>query len=674
MVEEKKSNDFFRALVPQGADQFKGRRKTKSEELVVTPELLLTQFTNNYMECSALQKRGVKRRNEVSEKKLERDLTSTRHEWNSCLNLLLKKELDLNEVLTETGCECPPILLGIPSQQLERLERLTFWARMILNNSKKPECDHENTIRKLLDELCELKQKVKKQETRIQKLSGDLVLTGNNPQSSSSVYPDVISYNSSVFHLQDVLSKGVYEPCLFDHNDMYFHFTTLDDAVRFHNNCFKKCIMDQCVPDYSGFRKCADYPKFTLEQLGHGCYIGLMVITNLCDTSDGNHQVNFDNMCLSCGEQLSSTFLQPGKKYVTWYLGQYSKDKALTDAVQWSSALDGLFTSVQQAPVCWNSEFVVNWKHFNQSKPYKPMYTCLLPGVKEVTRDTWGTTDTLDWVVRNVDFWSHQLKTYAPHGYNVKLNHHFHRSLFLETPQLMKFPVLWQFKRSLQDLVAHFRDKQHMVLHNDQLAFYCGNMKTEFQKGNFNLVFHQWGKVKELMQQQQHLLQECAQEAGKLRMMLDTIQITLKKKLCQAEALIKLDGSYLGDGIEKYSFQMQELMLLGEGLLQSQNLVSELDVNLSDMEALEEHIKELEFTDSQWIDEVCDEVVVKRDLFFEQFIIIKKRVKTTRNSHHPDRQLQCVDPDIQQYHKYQSWVVQLNAIEKVQDGFFYKVR
>jgi hypothetical protein len=664
MAEERKSSNFFKTVVPRARVP---KKTEKSYQLVVTPDMLMTQFSNNYMECSALQKRGVKRHKDLAEKKLERDLTSTRQDWNSTLAVLLRKEKDLKELLESTGFECPPILLGIPSQQLERLEQLTFWARMILNNSKKPECENENTIRQLLDELCELKLRVKKQETRIGKLSSDLVLVGSHTVSNK--YPDAISYNTEVFNVQEVLCKSMYEPALYDHNDVYFHFATPEDVVHFHNNLYKKSVREQCAPEFRSFLKLENTPPLTLEHLRKGFYVGLVVLTNLNDTSDGNHVVNYENMCLSCGEQVSGMFLQPGKKYVTWYIGQYSRDSAIAESPVWSQVVDSLFVGVQHSPLCWNQEFLKAWKIL---KPAQPMYACVLPGVKEVTLETWSSTDTLDWIVRNVDFWCNQLVTYSPSGYNLKLNNHFHRSLFMDTPQLMRFPILWQFKKSLRDLVSQVKDKQHFVLQNEQLLFYCRQMKGDFMSGMFHLIHYQWEKVKELMLKQQILLQESTQEDGKLRLMLDTLKVTLREKLNQAEALLRLDGIFVGTNIRKYHQEMLEVMETGEQLLRCEQLVEGLDITVGEMVSLDCYAEMLKGIDTDWSVRVCEEMSFEPDQFFTQFSVLKKRVKKTRTSHHPDKHLKCTDPDIQQYHLLHSWVVMLEAIEKLQAGFFSK--
>lgn len=639
----------------------------------MTPELLLTQFSNNYMECSALQKRGVKRVKDMAEKKLERDLGSARQEWNNTLSVLLKKEKDLKELLESTGLECPPILLGVPSQQLERLEQLTFWARMILNNSKKPECEQEDAIRQLLDELCDLKLRVKNQERKIGKLSTDLVCIGSH--TALSKYPDAVSHNTEVFQLQEVLCRSMYTPVLFDHNDVYFYFSTVQEVVQFHNNLYQKCVREQCAPEFAAFHRLFQglgATPYTVDHFQKGFYIGLVLLTNLSDLSDGNHVVNYDNMCLSCGEQMSGTFLQPGKKYVTWYLGQYSRDSVVPETHVWSGLVDGLFLGVQHAPLSWNQEFLNAWRSQKYShKPQQPMYACVLPGVKEVTLDTWSSTDTLDWIVRNVDFWCHQLSTYAPNGYNLKLNHHFHRSLFLETPQLMRFPILWQYKKSLQELVSQVRNKQHLVLQNEQLLHYCRQMRSDFLAGMFHLIHYQWDRVKEIMCRQQALLQESTQEDGKLRLLLDTVRTTLKNKLNQAEALSRLEGLYLGDNLVKYQQQMQGLLDTGEQLLRCDQLVAGLDVTVNDMLSLDSYVEALKTLDADWLVRVCEEVCCSPDQFFTDFAEVKKRLKFARNSHHPDKAV-CTDPDLQQYHLLHSWVTILNAVEKLHVVFFSK--
>jgi len=582
------------------------------------------------------------------------------------LTSLLKKEEALKEVLEGSGCQCPDSLLGVPAQQLDQMERLSFWARMMITNKDRPVSVPVQTIQALLEDVTVLKQKVKKTEARLEALSTELVAAGVRHQAAMA---DVITYNSPSFNLQEVLSKNAYNPP-FDHNDVYHFFPELDDVVAFHGTLFDKCVQERCVPPWAGFQSNYFETLCTLDNLSHGCYIGLVVLTNLEDHGDGNDVVNYDSMCLSVGEQLSGTFLQPGKKYVTWYLGQYSKDNNMGSS--WVKAMDGLFHAVQYSPAAWNSECLNGWRATCVAGgQYKPFYACVLPGVKEVTRETWGTTDTLDWIARSVNFWATQLGSYAPSGYNLPLNTHFHRSLFLETPKLMKFPVLWQFKKSLAELVKGVNDKfSNVKNYSDLVASYCANMKREFVACNFNYVFYQWEPVKDMLVQAKKGLTEFVQEKKKLSVLMDTVHLSVPAKLCQAEALASLFRMNISEAVTKYNEELQQLFVQANDLLQALEACA-VPVTAEEMEALEDYKRDLEFSSRAWVQEVCGEVLLSADRFFEDFEVIKKRVKATRNSHHPDK-AQSVDPDLVHYHRFQSWVVQLNAIEKLQELFFSK--
>lgn len=637
---------------------------------LVTPESLLTQFENNYMQCATIQKRGTKRTHLSGEKKVERDLQQCRKLWSTSMNQLLEKEEKLKVALEGTGCDCPDSLLGVPVQQLDRLEKLTFWARMMIRDKDRPSSVLQGTIESLLDDVTALKQRVKKQELQLERLSSELVSFGMK-QLSNTV--DVITHNSQAFHLEEVLAKNVYSPP-FDHNDVFYFFPELDDVVTFYASLHEKCVQERCLPPWSGFAKLMDSPKPQLENLAHGCYIGLMVVTNLADISNNNHEVRSENMCAAVAEQLSGTFLQPGKKYVTWYLGQYSKDNNMENTVLWTQAMDYCFNSIQQCPAAWNSEFLLGWKSSVLLTPghYKPCYACVLPGTKEVTKDTWNTTDTLDWIVRNVHFWATQLNTYAPQGYNLPLNNHFHRSLFLEIPKLTKFPVLWQYKKSLSEMVSCVSDKYNTVKAYMQLvSSYCEKMKQEFFNCNFNFVFYQWEPVKDMLKEAKKMTVEFLQEKKKLLLLVETLQGFLPSKLCQAEALSSLFLNGVGAAVAVYNQQIQRLFDEASLLFQDTEVFGLLTVTAEDMEALDVYKKDVEFSSRAWVADMCGEVLMTPDTFFQDFDVIKKRVKASRNSHHPDK-VQSVDPDLAAYHKFQSWVVQLQAVEKLHEHFFKK--
>ena len=89
MAEERKASDFFKAVVPR---RVKPVPAPACEDIMVTPELLLSQFSSNYMECSAVKKRGVKRHIECSERKMERELGIARDGLAPLLATLSLKE------------------------------------------------------------------------------------------------------------------------------------------------------------------------------------------------------------------------------------------------------------------------------------------------------------------------------------------------------------------------------------------------------------------------------------------------------------------------------------------------------------------------------------------------------------------------------------------------------
>lgn len=710
MVEERKASDFFKAVVP---------RKPKvtnntCEDLVVTPELLMTQFSTNYMECSALQKRGVKRHMESTEKKMEKELLQARQTLTTLLASLSVKETELRNALEGTGLSTlPSTLLGVPTQELDFKERMTFFARTLINNTNAPRGTKVKTtaIRRLLNDYCEVNKKVVSQEAKIQKMSSSLALLGSNSLVTANL-TDTVLHNSPMFNVSEVLSQTEYVPLVFDHNDVYYHFTRLEDVLQFHHNLFDKCVADKCVPPWKTFWSLMDCPKFTVEQLSRGCYIGLMLITNMSDMSNGNEVVNLDNMCVSVSEQIRGLDLQRGKKYVTWYLGQYSKDSVIEDHRLWVKMVDGLFESVQHAPGCWNTEFQQGWSsHLVRGQPYKPMYVNILPGIKEVKPDTWGTTDTLDWIVRNVHFWAHQLNTYAPHGYNLVCNHNFHRSLFTETPRLMRFPVLWRYKMVLQDLTSNVSDKRLLVtLRLEKCMTLCRHMKREFQNCEFSLVYHQWRKVMQLLEETEGLAVECSKEMNSLNVIVQSLLMEhnyVKEKLCQARALLQLEGLLVDESINKYEQDMQELLqksqlllkpLHGDGFVEvspssknngdgenalcvvdspSPNVWNSTTVTLELMKELSAVVDHLKTGYKESVDTMCTEVLIQPGTLFESFDEVKKRVKASRNDLHPDSRLNLTgdhDPTLVEYYKYHSWALLLEAVEKLNRLFFSKVR
>ena len=675
-MEEKKVVDFFKPAA------VKAGRKTvvvpKPSEELVTPELLLTQFNGNYTLCAAMQKRSVRKSMESTAKKLENKLHLSREQWNTTLNLLLQKKDELKDVLESHSNEvtCPASLHGIPAQQLDQLERLVFWGKVVVSSHSGNSSLSVTRLQELLSEVSELQVKVKQQELQLEKMSQEVVSCGIPQQAFTK---DVVTYNNECFQLQDVLSKSVYNPP-FEHNDVYHFFTTIHEVLQFHASLQERCVRDRLVPPWRGFAKLFTAPIPTVEELGQGFFVGLVVITNMSDVSNGNHDINLDNMCVSVSEQLSGTCLQPGKKYVTWYLGQYDKDRpANKSSRQWADTFDQLFMSVQQSPAAWNSEFVKGWKSSLAESPgsYKPMYTCVLPGTKEVTLSSWSSTDTLDWIVRNVHFWAHQLNTYAPFGYNVPLNNHFHRSVFLEIPGLVKFPVLWQYKKALSDMLTLVKDKFEVVNAQVQVVLkLLVNMKQSFFDCNFDFLHPQWSDVMQQMQQVREVMAEFLNHKNKLQLMSETIVSSVPTKVRQAEAMSSLYGIELSGGIERYQNTIQLLLEQVSVLLQTTDLVFLLPVTLSDMEEFQVYTDALKCADRAWVLEMCTLVKVSVSDFFEHFAVILKRVKAARVRSHPDwkKNSQNLEPHLKQYYDCQASLTQLEAIKKLHENFFIKVR
>lgn len=666
---------FFINLKLETMEETKGRSKKKRVcvdkamvptasplEVVVTPELLMTRFQSNYMQCTQLQKKGVKRMQETSEQKLKRAVDSSREEWALCLKQLLEKQENLESLLRNMGLVCPETLLGVPAQQLDKLERVIFWARMVCVDLKGVEDVHT-----LLSEVTELKVKVKSKQLALNTLSTDLVSFGTRHQSLLS---DCLTVNTSVFTLDEVLSQSVYNPS-FDHNDVFHFFPDLPSVVSFYATLPERCLREQCVPSALGLQKLRDSVKPKLEHLSGGCFIGLMVITNLDDLSDGNDVVNLDHMCCSVGEQLSGTSLQPGKKYVTWYVGQYAQHNTLGPVPVWTQAMDYLFYSLSKCPAACNSEFLKGWR--GRALPGRPLYTCILPGTKEVTAESWSTTDTLDWMARSVHFWAHQLNTYAPAGYNVPLNYHFHRTLFLEIPGLVKFPLLWQYKELLGSTMQECRT----LVEDVQRAAAAANeflsaMKQDFCSCNFHLVFYQWAPVQERVADLEALVAKCDDRMRHLQLCLTVVRQSVETKLTQVSAWSRLYKLEVSEAVARYSGALQAQCEEAGRLL---NCVQECkpSVTVQDMERLSEELKNLEPCNPEWALSLCTTVglrPVSAEQFFQQFQGLKKRVKKFRIQFHPDKGT----TQVARFHECQSWCEQLVSIEKFLDLFFNKVR
>lgn len=644
--------------------------KDKTAELAVTPELLMTRFQNDYTQCTLLQKKGVKKKHDALEKELEKLLKQNRGEWSAAFDMLVEKTNRLEELLHCTADSAPVTLLGVPSQQLEQLERVSYWARMVLNKRAVPV---NGSIHQLLDEVTELKHKVQEKQQVSEKLSVELVALGSRHQ---AVLQDCITKNSPVFHLQEVLTKNVYNPA-FDHNDVYYFFPDLESVIHFHSNLVESCIREQVVPVGAGFEKLKQAPLPTVENLAGGFFIGLLLITNMEDTSDNNYAVNDDNMCCSVGEQLSGIVLKPGKKYVTWYVGQYAQDNAMDSPRLWSQAMDTLFYSVQKCPMAWNSEFVKGWKATRVPGHEKPLYTCILPGTKEVTRETWATVETLDWISRNVHFWTHQLNTYAPLGYNLPLNHHFHRSLFLEVPKLHKFPQLWQYKKVLAAAVQDVKDLYGLLERSSAEAVaFLRPMTKDFYLCNFHLVYYQWEPVKEKLFNYDRVLTQFKEGQSRLTACLMAVQQSVTSKLCQVEAWSRLYNLDVVDAVGSYNRMMQLLCEEGDVLTSSESTSWLASVSVQAMTECEHYTKHLDGCDSSWFNRLCVEVGcqgITVDTLFQHLPELTVHVKKTRNDCHPDRGL-CVDPDSNFFHLFQSWHEKLQSIEKLHVLFFSKVR
>ena len=634
-------------------------------EVAVTPELLMTTFQNNYMQCTQLQKKGVKKTQELSERKLERALIQGRSDWNTALNMLLEKQGRLEDLLRSMGLICPETLLGVPAQQLDKLERVTFWARTVCIGIG----TDSSEVQQLLDEVTELKLKVKSKHAVLETLSADLVSCGNKHQ---TLLTDCLTLNKPTFDLNEVLTQSVYNPP-FDHNDVYHFFPDLESVVNFYATLADRCVREQCTPPGIGLQKLRDSVKPTLEHLKGGCFIGLMVITNLEDTSDGNEAVSYEHMCVSVGEQLSGTSLQPGKKYVTWYVGQYSDNNVMGSVSCWTEAMDYLFYSLPKCPAACNSEFLRVWKATRVTGFQRPLYTCLLPGTKEVTAETWGTADTLDWISRSVHFWAHQLNTYAPMGYNLPLNHHFHRTLFVEIPKLVKFPLLWQYKELLTSTMQECK----VLVEDVQRAACAANeflsaMKQEFFSCNFHLVFYQWAPVKERVRELEAVLDRCEEGITKLKLCMTVVQQSVDTKLNQVNAWSRLYRLDVTDAVGQYLATIQSLYQEVTTLL---NNVAEFHalVKVSDMDRCEDDLKNLEPCNPQWVLKMCNEVHMRplsAEQFFRQFVKLKSKVKNVRNLSHPDKGAHMVS----KFYEAQSWCEQLDSIEKFHELFFTKVR
>lgn len=638
-------------------------------EVMVTPELLMTRFQNDYTQCTLLQEKGVKKNQNLTEKKLDLSLRQNRSEWSAAFNLLMEKTNQLEELLHCTSDSAPVTLLGVPSQQLEHLERVTYWARLVVNNRSVPV---NGSIHQLLDEVTELKRKVQEKQHLSEKMSTELVALGARHQ---AVLQDCINQNSSVFYLQEVLSKNVYNPP-FDHNDVYHFFPDLESVVSFHATLVDSCIREQVVPVGAGFEKLKRSPLPVLEHLAGGCFVGLLVITNLEDTSDNNTTVNDDNMCCSVGEQLSGVELKPGKKYVTWYVGQYAHDNVLGSPQQWADAMDTLYYSIIKCPMAWNSEFLKGWKATRVPGHEKPLYTCILPGVKEVSQDTWGTVDTLDWISRNVHFWAHQLNTYAPQGYNLPLNHHFHRSLFLEVPKLHKFPQLWQFKKVLTAAVQEVKNLMGVVQRAAaEAAAFLRPMTAEFYLCNFHLVYYQWEPVKEKLLEYDRMLSQLKEGQSRLSACLTAVQQSVASKLCQVEAWSRLYHLDVTAAVGLYSTAMQQLCTEGTALLCNEELSWLSAVSVQVMTENEHHVKHLQGCDWLCLGKLCVDVGcqgITVNNFFQHLSDVIGGAKKTRNDCHPDRGNRVEDVGL--FHFFQGCCEKLQSIEKLHVLFFSQVR
>jgi hypothetical protein len=638
-------------------------------ELVVTPELLMTTFQSNYMQCTQLQKKGVKRGQETSERKVERALLQSRTDWNAALSTLLEKQGRLEDLLRSMGLVCPETLLGVPAQQLDKLERVTFWARTVCvaEEGQVTSSSVREQIQHLLDEVTELKFKVKSKQALVTTLSTEVVAFGTKHQSQLN---DCLAGNAPGFELTEVLTQSVYNP-VFDHNDVYHFFPDLSSVVQFYEGLPERCIREQCTPPGTTLQKLQDSVKPTVAHLQPGCFIGLMVITNLEDTADGNEAVNYDHMCLSVGEQLSGTSLQPGKKYVTWYVGQYSENNGMGSVGQWTQAMDYMFYALSKCPAGCNTEFMKAVKRGLGF--HRPFYTCLLPGTKEVTAETWGTVDTLDWIARSIHFWAHQLNTYAPVGYNLPLNHHFHRTLFTEIPGLVKFPLLWQYKELLTQATQECRTLVADVQRAAGAAHeFLSAMKQEFFSCNFHMVFYQWAPVKERVKELEAVMARSHEGIQRLKLCMSVVESSVEMKLNQVHAWSRLYRLDVVTAVAHYSSQMQAL---GGDALLLLNSVADFVAHVSvfDMEQCEQDLQGLELCNPEWLGKLFGELkqpVVTGELFFSQFGKLKAKMKRCRTLYHPDKG----SSQVSKFYQCQTWCQQMESLGRLYETFFKKVR
>ena len=644
-------------------------RADKPSDVVVTPELLMSKFQHNYMLCTQLQKKGVRKVQELSEQKLKKAVDVSRQEWSNALNLLLEKQERLESLLRSMGLVCPESLLGVPAQQLDKLERVTFWGRTVCVDLRSRHSSEAvvDDIQALLNDVTELKVKVKSKQQVVHSLSTDLIAYGNRHQAALT---DCLTLNTPLFSLEEVLSQSVYNP-VFDHNDVFHQFADPQSVVSFYATLPERCLREQCVPLGVGLEKMRSSVKPTVDHLGAGFFVGLMVITNLDDLSDGNDVVNHDHMCCSVAEQLSGTSLQPGKKYVTWYIGQYAHQNAMGSLSEWTQGMDYLFYSLSKCPAGCSTEFLKAWK--GRVGAQRPLYTCVLPGTKEVTGESWGTTDTLDWIARSVHFWAHQLNTYAPSGYNMPLSHHFHRTLFLEIPKLVKFPLLWQYKELLGSTMQECRLLVEDVQRASGVATeFLSAMKQDFCSCNFHLVFYQWEPVQDRLKELEALAAKCDERMGHLQLCLTVIQQSVETKLTQVSALSRLCKVDVTNAVPRYSSMLQAQCVEATELLRC---VAECKpgVTVQDMELFAEQLKNLEPCTPEWVLRLCESVGVRSlsaDHFFTQFKKLKTNVKQLRNKFHPDKG----STEVARFYECQSWCEQLESIENFLEHFFNKVR
>jgi len=621
--------------------------------------------------AGARSRSGVKRLNDSYERKMETQLNKARREWKTALDELCQKSAALTQLMVnEVGFECPTLLLGVPAEELDKLDKLIFWAKMVL--SKK---DHVS-LRLLCDDVVALKHKVRNRESVVSTLSYELVQNGASPFYAMK-QDNVLMYNTPAFSLQDVLSSEfLYKPTFFDHNDVYYHFSLMEEVIEYHTTLFDKCVRLQCVPLWRNFAKLfQDSGRLTKETLAGGFFVGLLCITNPHDQSHGNDKVCMDQVSVVAAEQLRGVYLQPGKKYVTWYLGKYSQRRSDTTEV-----VDTLYDLVCQAPAYWNSEFQQAWKATAAGVvPYRSMYCVLLPGVKEVTVDTWSSTDTLDWIVTQTHHWAKQLGTYAPHGYNLPLNHQFHRTLFLNVPHLKAFPVLWYTKQTLEDLVVKCNEQKALLLYeNNRIRDCLGIMKREFlsQRG-FHIVFYQWAEVKSMLAKHRELLSTFLSDRECLKSKVSSVQKSLLEQYNKVEALLKLTSTFATHVLPAFQTLMENVFHRAQEVVQDSHEQEDalaVTVTVDDMVELDPFVSQLEFLTSSWVEEVCAEVCMPSDHFFESLSLIKGLVKTSRNEHHPDKQHDEGEADVNLFYKFQAWVLQLEAIIKLHDLFFTKVR